>query len=542
MAPLVLRSFVYSAVLAFVACVLNSVGADGQTSPAKPAIGNATHSDHSEKALSAVTPRFVGTKGPKVVKAVRALPIPERKANAPLRKPQLQTATQFDLDVDITNFEGMGSGKDLGGGVKYDDPAAPSDSNAAVGRTQYVEWVNNAFGVFDKTTGNLLFAAEGRALWSGFGGRCETNNDGDPIVQYDKLANRWVMSQFVEKGGKPFLQCFAISQTDDALGKYNRYSFEFSEFNDYGKLGVWPDAYYASFNMFTDESDNSAATGGKACAFEREKMLSGEQARIVCFDLRKPKQMGLLPSDLDGSATPPSGAPNYFINFGQDQLNVWAFHVNWTNPEQSSFSPLDPVKVDTFDPACGTQRNCIPQKTSTILLQSLGDRMMYRLAYRNMGSYEALVVNHSVDGADSTPSAVRWYELHIAKSKVAVAQQGTFAPDGAARWMGSIAMDKKGDILLGYNLSGDGASPTFKYYPSIAITGRRPEDPGGLAKEKILVAGSGSQKSVRWGDYSSISLDPADDCSFWLTSQYQTTSGIYVWRTSVSRVKFNTCP
>src|ERR1700720_3708871 len=181
--------------------------------------------DKSPTALRDVAPRFVIRKGPKRVEAVRSLPLPKRNTNAPLRKPVLQTTSQFDLDVDLTSFEGLGDGKDIGGGVTYDDPVTPSDANAAVGITQYVEWVNNAFGIFDKATGKLILAAEGNTIWNKFGGRCEANNDGDPIVQYDKLAGRWVMSQFVEKGGAPFLQCVAVSQTEDATGFYNRYAF-----------------------------------------------------------------------------------------------------------------------------------------------------------------------------------------------------------------------------------------------------------------------------------------------------------------------------
>jgi hypothetical protein len=530
-----------AATLVWFVLLMTSPRACAQTSSVERTSSEAVHFDSSSKPLRDVSPRFVITKGVKRVKVARSLPIPTRNSNAPLRKPLLQTAASFDIDVDISNYEGLGEGKDIGGGAKYDDPASPSDANASVGRTQYVEWVNNAFGIFDKATGKLILAAQGNVIWSGFGGRCETNNDGDPIVQYDKLANRWVMSQFVEKGGKPFLQCIAVSQTDDAGGLYNRYSFEFKEFNDYGKLGVWPDGYYASFNMFQDESDDAPATGGKACAFERRKMLIGQQAKMVCFDLREPMQMGLLPSDFDGTMIPPSGTPNYFINWGLDQLNAWAFQVNWDNPNTSSFKALEAIKVDSFDPACGNERKCIPQKDSPSLLQSLGDRMMYRLAYRNMGAHQVLLVNHSVQGSDLTPSAIRWYELRVAGDKIALFQHGTYAPDGAARWMGSIAMDRNGDILLGYNFSGLGTSPSFKFHPSIAITGRRPGDPQGLAKEIVVVAGLGNQSSERWGDYSSIALDPADDCTFWLTSQYQSQTGIYVWRTNVSRVKFKGC-
>jgi hypothetical protein len=499
-------------------------------------VQSAQHSDESPSALRDVRPRFVATAGVKSQKAVRLLPLPSRNANAPMRRPNLQTNATSVLDVDSVSFEGIGKGSN------YDDPVTPSDSNGAVGETQFVEWVNQAYGIFDKGTGTLQFSAEGRTLWKGFGGKCEVNNDGDPIVQYDKIAHRWLMTQFVEKGGAPFLQCIAVSKTSDAGGGYYRYSFEFTEFNDYGKFSVWPDGYYASFNMFQDE-DEGPLLGGRACVFEREKMLTGAPARMICFDLRSPIQAGLLPSDFDGTTAhlPPDGAPAYFLNFGVDKLNVWAFRANWTQPNASSFESIAHVAVEPFDPACGIQRFCIPQKGTSILLQSLADRMMYRLAYRNTDSGQLFVVNHSVQGGDLTPSAIRWYVLGISDNTIRVIQQGTYAPDRAARWMGSIAMDHIGDIFLGYSVSDGASAATPGLFPSIAFSGREAGDSPGLAKETLVKLGRASQASVKWGDYSSVSVDPSDDCTFWFTSQYQSEPGIYVWRTLMTKVKFRKC-
>jgi hypothetical protein len=211
------------------------------------------------------------------------------------------------------NFAGVGNG-DYG----FAPDAAPPDTNSAVGATQFVQWVNESFAVFDKATGALLHGpTAGNTLWSGFGGGCETNNDGDPIAQYDKQANRWVLTQF-SVSTAPFLQCVAVSTTSDATGTYNRYSFTQPSFNDYPKLGVWPDAYYISFNIFS----GNTFVGGRACALDRSAMLAGAAATQQCFQL-SPSFGGLLPSDLDGAASPPpAGRPNFFLNFGTNSLNL----------------------------------------------------------------------------------------------------------------------------------------------------------------------------------------------------------------------------
>jgi hypothetical protein len=381
------------------------------------------------------------------------------------------------------------------------------------------------------------FVAEGRIFWRGFGGKCESNNDGDPIVIYDKLSARWVLTQFVEAGGAPFLQCIAVSQTDDPGGQYYRYAFQFDEFDDYPKFGVWPDGYYASFNMFKDEKLDSPFLGGKICAFEREQMLAGKPARMVCFRLDNPKQGGFLPTDLDGTVPPPPNSPNYVLNLGPNRLNVWAFQVNWSDPTKSQFTSLPSVDVDPFVPTCPTSKNrsCIPQKDSPALLDSLADRLMYRLAYRNFGSHQAWVVNHDIALPDlGLASAVRWYELTLKNNSLGVVKQNTYAPDKSSRWMGSIAMDKVGNTLIGYNVS---ASTTF---PSIAIAGRA-SDSTEFSIEKVIVPGGGYQSATRWGDYSSMTVDPSDDCTFWYTAEYQPSNGTYNWSTHVGHFKFEHC-
>ncbi len=222
------------------------------------------------------------------------------------------------------NFAGVGQG-DYG----FSDQYAPPDTIGAVGATQYVQWVNTYFAVFNKSTGAIAagFPKAGNSPWAGFGGGCQTNNDGDPIVQYDKLANRWILTQF-SVSTTPYLQCVAVSTTSDATGAYYRYAFSYgnTQFNDYPKMGVWPDGYYISYNIF-----NNAQTfaGSKVCAFDRAKMLAGDPtATQQCFQLST-SYGGLLPSDLDGTTAPPAGSPNFFMNFGSNSLNLWKFHVDF---------------------------------------------------------------------------------------------------------------------------------------------------------------------------------------------------------------------
>ncbi|MBJ6727209.1 hypothetical protein [Geomesophilobacter sediminis] len=440
-------------------------------------------------------------------------------------------------------FPGVGNG-DYG----FSDQYAPPDTNGAVGATQYVQWVNTYFAVFDKSSGQIApgFPKAGNAVWKGFGGGCENNNDGDPIVQYDKAANRWILTQF-SVSTTPYLQCVAISTTPDATGSYYRYAFSYgsTQFNDYPKLGVWPDGYYASYNIF-----NNASTfaGAKVCAFDRTKMLLGDaSATQQCFQLST-KYGSLLPADLDGATAPPSGSPELFLNFGTNALQMWRFSVNWTTPAVSTLTGPVSIPVASFAAACNGGGACVPQPNTRQQLDSLGDRLMYRLAYRNFGDHESAVVNHSVAvGANkkNQVTSVRWYELRnpasgtLASGTPVVYQQGTLGTaDGIHRWMGSIAMDKAGNIALGYSAS----SGTVK--PSVRYTGRQALDsPGTMAVETIAKAGAGSQLQNlnRWGDYSAMTIDPVDDCTFWYTNEYLKNNGTFNWSTWITSFKFPGC-
>ncbi len=468
------------------------------------------------------------TGGPKRVIPLRTLPPP------PVATTEMDSVLQTSVGplVGTTaglNFAGVGNG-DYG----FVPDSAPPDTNGAVGATQFVQWVNESFAVFDKGTGALLSGpTSGNTLWSGFGDGCETNNDGDPIAQYDKLANRWVLTQF-SVSTTPFLQCVAVSTTPDATGTYNRYAFTQPNFNDYPKLGVWPDAYYISFNMFSRRF-----LGARACAFDRTAMLAGSAATEVCFQLSS-KFGGLLPSDLDGPASPPpAGEPNFFLNFGRDSLNLWKFHVDFLHPANSTLTRPTKIAVAPFREACGG-RTCIPQEGTRQELDSLGDRLMYRLAYRNFSTYESLVVNHSVAVGKGSKgqTGVRWYELRDPNGTPTVFQQGTYAPDSNFRWMGSIAMDRLGDIAVGYSVS------SSSVFPSIRYTGRVPSDPPGtMEAENSILSGVGSQLPSlnRWGDYSSMGVDPVDDCTFWYTNEYLKASGDFNWSTWIASFKFPGC-
>jgi uncharacterized repeat protein (TIGR01451 family) len=475
--------------------------------------------------------------GPREADELKIIPLPPgfKPAGEPDTVLQSTTTTATPTALGPTvglNFEGLGTGF-----PNYVVNLAPPDTNGAVGKTQYVQWVNVNFAVFDKTTGNVLpnFPVPGNTLWQGFGGGCETDNDGDPVVTYDKLADRWVFTQFVVRN-QPFLQCVAVSTTSDATGSYNRYSFQYPNFDDYPKLGVWPDAYYITFNMF----GSTTFLGADACAFDRNAMLNGNAATQICF--QQASTVGsLLPADMDGHVAPPAGSPNYMMDFDVNSLNLYKFHVDFATPANSTFTGPVNIPVAPFTPFCPAVRGCVPQPPGDgTKLDSLGDRLMYRLAYRNFANHESLVVNHSViANPTALNSGVRWYEIQNPNGATpTVAQQSTFAPDATFRWMGSIAMDVSGDIAVGYSVS----SSTI--FPSIAFAARAFSDPSStLQAETNLFTGTGSQLNglTRWGDYSAMQVDPVDDCTFWYTTEYLANSGSFNWNTRIANFTFPGC-
>src|SRR5215831_6110905 len=433
----------------------------------------------------------------------------------------------------VTSFPGVGNG-DYG----FTPNAAPPDTNMAVGATQVVQWVNESFAVFSKTGTLLAGPTAGNTLFQALGAThpCAVHNDGDPIAQYDKQADRWVLTQFSVTSGSSqgFWQCVAVSATSDATGSYHVYAFNYGtvQFNDYPKLGVWNNAYYITYNIF---NNGSTFAGSKLCALDRASMIAGAAATQVCFQLSN-SFGGVLPADLDGATPPPAGSPEFFLNFGSNSVNLWKIsNVNFTAGTATLSGPTN-IPVAAFAAACSGGGTCIPQTGTNQQLDSLADRLMYRLAYRNFGDHEALLVNHSITSGSSV--AIRWYEIRSPGGTPTLFQQGTFAPDANFRWMGSAAMDHVGNIAVGYSVS----SSTIN--PGIRFTGRAPTDPAGtLGTELAIQDGTGSQLANlnRWGDYSSISVDPADDCTFWYTTEYLKSDGTFNWNTRIASFKFPSC-
>jgi hypothetical protein len=513
--------------------------------------------------------------------------IPEHRRDRMLRRgpdtsdPVVQgIAPPAAIPAPLVGFEGVNNQDNFNVYAGY---VVPPDTEGDVGPNHYVQVVNLLFRVFNKSGTALTAPLPISTLFAPLGGLCATTDDGDPIVLYDPLADRWLITQFVDAA--PAHECVALSRTGDPAGSYFLYDFVMpnSKFNDYPKFGVWPDAYYMSDNQFDPDFQ-----GAGVFALDRSKMLVGDPtAAYIYFDLEDldPTIGGILPSDLDGLTPPSAGAPNVFAYFtatefgdAQDGLRLFSFHADFGNPAASTFTerPESPVAVAAFDPtmnefddsgpaACSQGirydfRDDIPQPDASGLancrrLDSISDRLMFRLQYRNFGTHESLVTTHSVDVNFSAVGAftghkagIRYYELRRAlpAGSFSVNEQASFAPDADHRWMGSAAMDASGDLAVGYSVSG---SATF---PSIRYAGRLAGDPpNGLAQgEATLQAGGGIQETItsRWGDYSMLAVDPVDECTFWYTTEYYAASlpgctgnSPRCWQTRIGSFKFPSC-
>ena len=416
--------------------------------------------------------------------------------------------------------------------------SVPPDPVGDVGPNHYVQMVNTAFAIFDKN-GNLLAGPTAiNQLWQGQGNPCETCNDGDPIVLYDPLADRWLLSQFAVSTGPPYYECIAISQTPDPTGAYYLYAFQIpTDFPDYPKLAVWPDAYYMSTN------ENSPPVG--VYAFDRSNMLEGQPATYQKF---QEQRNFMLPSDLDGSTPPPAGSPNYFYTMmddtywpsegfpGEDRLEIWAFHVDFDTPANTSFTKMNELTSMDFNYLICEMGDfdCIPQKDVLQRLDAIAEWPMWRFQYRNFEEYETLVGNFTVDVGDFTGHAgILWFELRKTEgTSWSIHQYGTYSPDQEHRWMGSIAMNGDGDIALGYSVS----SSTL--HPSIRYTVRRRFDPLGLLIDdemEVVTSPTSQAYANRWGDYSAMSVDPADDTTFWYINEYLSETGR--WKTRITAFK-----
>jgi len=400
----------------------------------------------------------------------------------------------------------------------------PPDTDGDVGLDYYFQMINLSFAIWDKQ-GNLLYGpVDNSTLWNGFIGPWTGTNDGDPIVLYDEVADRWMASQFgINTSNGTYWQMIAVSATSDPLGSYNRYAFQMPAFNDYPKLSVWIDGYYATFNMF------GSYTRVGVAAFERDSMLAGSPDAQMVYYNQPSGTFSMQPADFDGTP-PPAGTPCYFGYlriFSSQNFEVYEFDVDWASPSSSTFTLANTLTTASFNP----NLNGIPQPGTSTKLDDLGQMLMFRLQYRNFGTYQTLVANHTVN-AGSGRTGVRWYELRKETDAWYIYQQGTYAPaDGQYRWMGSIAMNGNGDIALGYSLA------STSTYPSIYYVGRRADAPLGemnLAEVKII-EGTGSQSGIdRWGDYSCLSVDPTDDSTFWFTTEYYGSD----WKTRIASFDF----
>jgi uncharacterized repeat protein (TIGR01451 family) len=480
-------------------------------------------------------------------------------------------------------FEGLGRTENIAAGFGN---LSPPDTNGDVGPNHYVQMDNDLVRIWNKAGTPLTAPFKLSTLYTPLGGQCAQPDRGDPVVLYDPLADRWMLSQFAFTGSgttPPYHQCIAISKTPDPTGAYYLYDFVTAgnEFPDYPHLGVWPDGYYMTVHQFTN---GGPFNGEGVYSFNRAKMLAGDpSANYIYFSLNLtnfPEAIGgMLPSDLDGLTPPPAGAPNTFVyftalDFGDpaDGLRLFNFHADFTTPANSTFTerpestynaPLAVASFNLVTPTGGPEgRAAVPQPspaaTAALALDAIADRLLFRLQYRNRGGFETLVLTHTVGAPASATfgtfrAAPRYYELRsTAGGPFGVQEQATFAPGGSpgdniSRWLGSAAEDNQGNLAVGYNVSSGTAGGNV--FPGLRYAGRLSTDPANqLAQgEATLVAGTGSQTSTgnRWGDYSALTVDPSDDCTFWYTSEYYTAAGQAAssvgWQTRIGSFKFTQC-
>ena len=534
---------------------------------ARPVAAQAQPPSHSAPVVAAAPPS-PGVQGPFVGAPipvssfdgdVRQLPKPRQPARSreapPILHPRAANAPAPNTALDPVRQTQMGTRQSPTplqnfAGLSFDG-WYPPDTNGDVGPNNYIQAVNIAIGIYSKT-GVLQATFSFNSLFSGGGGTgtpCDNSNYGDPIALYDATVDRWLVADFAwSNPNGPFYECIAFSKTGNPVsGGWYLYAVLTgnSLFPDYPKFGVWSDGYYLSANLF-DSSNNSQ--GARVWALNRSDMLNGASLHAVYFNVSS-YYAGLLPSNLRGSTPPPSGEPEFFGSIDQNTntFHLWKFHVDWSTPTNSAFSGPTDLTVASFVMPCATAAisNCVPQPgvSSSYYLDSLGDRLMMQLQYRNINGVESLWANHTVATSSSTgyPTGIRWYEIRNPNGSPYVYQQGTFLPnDSNYRWMGSLAVDKSGDMALGYSIS------SASMYPSIAYTGRLVGDPLGTLTEAetTLMAGTGSQSTNcngvpcnRWGDYSAMTIDPTDDCTFWYTNEYYSTTG-GIWQTRIGSFQF----
>jgi len=513
---------------------------------------------------------------------------------------QKAQGTKPPADI-VTTFDGLGAG--FNGPQGSSAVRNPSDNALAVGPDHIVQIVNSRMAIFTKqgrkydATGRVLYGSVPTSnVFRGFGGTCETTNNGDAVVRYDQLANRWLIvmpifrraaarpdqpgdwtardAPYLSPAGRPnqpgpavplyeppplptaptatdaqrgrggqaasgapqgargqqaqptgpYAMCYAISTGSDPFGPYYRYEFLRPLFPDYPRPAIWPDGYYVPTSTGDDRISETVTTQKHACVVDRARMLKGEPATEQCIVIN---DVGFLNNaDLDGTALPPPGAPNIMLATGGTQLvkqfeagtiDAWQFHVDWADPGRTKVTGPARIPVAPYHYLCdGQLSSCVPQPGIERRLDSQGDKLMSRVVYRRIGSREMIVAVHAVNTA-AGGGGVRWYEFAVAKDRaVGVVQQSTFAPDGFYRWLASPAIDKAGNIGIGYTFGGT------PHFAGQRFAGRLAGDPKNTLTlgEAVLIDGEASQNALRWEDYTTTAIDPSDDCTIWYVGDY----------------------
>ncbi|MFK7802021.1 MAG: hypothetical protein AB8G95_10340 [Anaerolineae bacterium] len=423
----------------------------------------------------------------------------------------------------------------------------PPDTVGAIGKDYYIQMVNGTSGAQFRIYDRLGALVQGPiALDSLSSGDCSAGA-GDPIVLYDQFAERWFMSEFHSQGGSKVL-CHYISQTGDPTGSWYAYEFEMPNFPDYPKYGLWPSAYIGSAN---EVGGSGAGPVPAIYAFDREKMLNGEPAGYIRFVPPRLNGFGFqafTPVDIDGQFEPASESPALYLRHrddevhnsnstdGADFIEIWSLTPNFANPDDSSFTQIGNIAVSEFDSTmCGVGSfECVPQKDSFRLLDPVREVLMHRVQYMNHGTHQTIVGNLVTDTTGNNQHGIFWFELVNTGNGWFLNQDGILAPDSAHRWMGSIAMDTSQNIAMVYNVSSSSS------YPSLRYTGRNATMPLGtlINQEGSIAEGTAANSSSRYGDYNSLTLDPLDNCTFWATGQFNSST---VWSTQIATFKFPNC-
>ena len=422
----------------------------------------------------------------------------------------------------VASFDGLGVGFE--GPQGPSTTRNPSDNSLAAGPDHIVQIVNSRLAVFNKIGKVLYGAVATNTIFKGFGGPCENTVSGDAVVRYDQLAQQWlfvlpIFRRIAERPDEPYSMCYAVSSGADPLGPYYRYEFRRKLFPDYPRPAVWPDGYYVPSSTGDDVIQKHA------CVADRARMLKGEPATEQCVVIDGVNFLNN--ADIDGQGLPPAGAPNIIMAAGGTQLKkvmeddgiyVFKMHVDWQTPANTKVTAPVKIAVAPYHYLCdGQLTNCVPQPGTERRLDAQGDKLMQRVVYRNIDGRESIAVQHSINTA-AGGGGVRWYEFRLDKNRdPQLYQQGTYAPEGFYRWMGSIGMDRRGNIGMGYSFGG---GPNFA---GQRFAARLADDPPGKLTfhETVLVKGEAAQTTtLRWEDYATTAMDPSDDCTFWYVGDY----------------------